>query len=84
MHVEATYTWSDDNSLTLSIKATTDAPTIINLTNHTYWNLDGEDSGSILDHVLKLNASRWLATRPRGGHPDGLPHRKAHRPRHQG
>ena len=62
MHVEATYTWSDDNSLTLSIKATTDAPTIINLTNHTYWNLDGEDSGFILDHVLKLNASRWLAT----------------------
>ena len=62
MHVEATYTWSDDNSLTLSIKATTDAPTIVNLTNHTYWNLDGEDSGSILDHVLKLNASRWLAT----------------------
>ena len=62
MHVEATYIWSDDNSLTLSIKATTDAPTIINLTNHTYWNLDGEDSGSILDHVLKLNASRWLAT----------------------
>lgn len=61
MHVEATYTWGEDNSLTLSIKATTDAPTILNLTNHTYWNLDGEDSGSILDHVLKLNASRWLA-----------------------
>ena len=62
MHVEATYTWGEDNSLTLSIKATTDAPTILNLTNHTYWNLDGEDSGSILDHVLKLNASRWLTT----------------------
>ena len=62
MHVVATYTWGEDNSLTLSIKATTDAPTIVNLTNHTYWNLDGEDSGSILDHVLKLNASRWLAT----------------------
>ena len=62
MHVEATYTWGEDNSLTLSMKATTDAPTILNLTNHTYWNLDGEDSGSILDHVLKLNASRWLAT----------------------
>ena len=62
MHVEATYTWSDDNSLTLSIKATTDAPTIINLTNHTYWNLDGEDSGSVLGHTLKLNASRWLVT----------------------
>ena len=35
MHVEATYTWGEDNSLTLSIKATTDAPTILNLTNHT-------------------------------------------------
>ena len=62
MHVEATYTWGEDNSLTLSIKATTDAPTILNLTNHTYWNLDGEDSGSIFNHVLKINASRWLAT----------------------
>ena len=62
MHVEATYTWGEDNSLTLSIKATTDAPTILNLTNHTYWNLDGEDCGSIFNHVLRINASRWLAT----------------------
>ena len=62
MHVEAVYTWRDDNSLTLSLKATTDAPTIVNLTNHTYWNLDGEDSGSVLGHTLKLNASRWLVT----------------------
>ena len=62
LHVEALYSWEDDNSLRLEIKATTDAPTVVNLTNHTYWNLDGEDSGSILDHVLKLNASRWLVT----------------------
>ena len=62
MHVEATYSWRDDNSLTLSVKASTDAPTILNLTNHTYWNLDGEDSGSILGHRLKINASRWLVT----------------------
>ena len=62
MHVEATYTWGDDNSLTLEIKATADKPTVVNLTNHTYWNLDGEDSGSIFDHVLKINASRWLVT----------------------
>ena len=62
MHVEATYTWGEDNSLTLSIKATTDAPTLLNLTNPTYWNLDGEDSGSIFNHVLRINASRWLAT----------------------
>ena len=62
MHVEATYTWGDDNSLTLEIKATADKPTVVNLTNHTYWNLDGEDNGSIFDHVLKINASRWLVT----------------------
>ena len=62
LHVEALYSWEDDNSLLLEITATTDAPTVINLTNHTYWNLDGEDSGSILDHALKLNASHWLAT----------------------
>ena len=62
LHVEALYSWEDDNSLRLEITATTDAPTVINLTNHTYWNLDGEDSGCIFDHVLKLNASRWLAT----------------------
>ena len=61
-HVEALYSWEDDNSLRLELTATTDAPTVINLTNHTYWNLDGEDSGCIFDHVLKLNASRWLAT----------------------
>ena len=62
MHVEATYTWGDDNALTLEIKATADKPTVVNLTNHTYWNLDGEDSGSIFDHVLRINASRWLVT----------------------
>lgn len=62
LHVEALYSWEDDNSLRLELTATTDAPTVINLTNHTYWNLDGEDSGCIFNHVLKLNASRWLAT----------------------
>ncbi len=62
MHVEATYTWGDDNALTLEIKATANKPTVVNLTNHTYWNLDGEDSDSIFDHVLKINASRWLVT----------------------
>ena len=62
MHVEALYSWEDDNSLRLEITATTDAPTVVNLTNHTYWNLDGEDSGSIFGHNLRLNASRWLIT----------------------
>lgn len=60
--VTAKYTWSDANELTLRLGATTDAPTVINLTNHAYFNLDGEGSGSVLDHELKLNASRWLPT----------------------
>ena len=56
----ATYRWSDDNVLELDLHAETDADTIINLTNHAYWNLDGSDAGSILGHELKIKASRWL------------------------
>ncbi len=62
LHVEAKYTWSDDNRLTLEITASTDAPTVINLTNHAYWNLDGHDAGTVLDHTLRLFASRYLPT----------------------
>lgn len=60
--VTAEYTWSDANELTLRLGATTDAPTVINLTNHAYFNLDGENADSVLDHELRLNASRWLPT----------------------
>lgn len=62
LDVKATYTWSDDNQLTLQLQAETDAPTVINLTNHAYFNLDGENAGSVLDHQLRLKASRYLPT----------------------
>ena len=56
------YRWSDDNTLTLEFSATADAPTVVNLTNHTYWNLDGADSGTALDHTLLIRADRYIPT----------------------
>lgn len=58
----ATYTWTDDCTLRLDLEAITDAPTVVNLTNHAYWNLAGHNAGSVLDHSLELRASRWLPT----------------------
>lgn len=58
----ARYEWTEDNELKLTFTARTDAPTVLNLTNHTYFNLNGEGNGDILGHVLKLNASTYLPT----------------------
>ena len=60
--VRAEYTWSDDCELRQCISATTDRKTVINLTNHTYINLRGEASGSVLDEQLRLNCSKYLVT----------------------
>jgi aldose 1-epimerase len=54
-----TYSLDADSNLSIHYQATTDAPTVVNLTNHTYWNLDGEGSGSIYDHQLQLDASGY-------------------------
>ncbi len=54
-----TYTLTDNNELRLSYLAITDKPTVLNITNHTYFNLSGAGNGSILDHQLKLNASHF-------------------------
>ncbi|MGP1447344.1 MAG: aldose epimerase family protein [Candidatus Limimorpha sp.] len=56
------YTWNDENELILDFSATTTAPTVINLTNHSYFNLKGEGNGNILDHNLMLNATHYLQT----------------------
>lgn len=58
------YTWDDDCCLSIALEAACDAPTVVNLTNHTYWNLAGEAAGSVLGHELRLCASRWLPTDP--------------------
>jgi aldose 1-epimerase len=56
------YSWSEENCLTIRLEASTTAPTVVNLTNHTYWNLSGENSGTVLNHQLQLQASHWLPT----------------------
>ncbi|MCX5343793.1 aldose epimerase family protein [Streptomyces atratus] len=56
--VSATYTLDAGGALRIAYRATTDAPTVLNLTNHTYWNLAGGDSDSALGQVLRIAAGR--------------------------
>jgi aldose 1-epimerase len=60
--VKATYELNDQNELIWKTEATTDAPTVINLVHHSYWNLSGNPATSINNHLLQLNADHYLPT----------------------
>jgi aldose 1-epimerase len=60
LDVMLTYTLTDENALEVEYRAVCDAPTVLNLTQHSYFNLLGEGKGSILDHELMLNADRYV------------------------
>lgn len=57
-----TYTLTEDNELKIGYEATTDKKTIINLTNHSYFNLAGHKSGDILSHRININADKITET----------------------
>ncbi|MFH1370320.1 MAG: aldose epimerase family protein [Planctomycetota bacterium] len=56
-----TYAVTADNKLEMKYEATTDKPTVVNLTNHSYWNLAGQGSGDVLGHEMMINADKVTA-----------------------
>lgn len=64
LDVEVIYSLSDDNAFTIEYKAKTDKPTVINLTNHSYFNLSGVQNSpyGVMNHIVQLNADRILQT----------------------
>jgi len=57
--IEVTYTWTDKNEILIDYAATTDKKTVINVTNHAYFNLHGAGNDYIFDQILTLNASKY-------------------------
>ena len=68
MTVSVTYHWTDDYQLIVDYQATTTKPTVVNLTQHSYFNLTGAGSGNIEDHLLTINADFFTFATP-----DNLP-----------
>jgi len=57
VNAQVIYTWTDKNEIIMDYKCSTDKKTVVNITNHAYFNLHGAGNGDILDHVLTLKAS---------------------------
>jgi aldose 1-epimerase len=59
LEVELVVSLTADNRLCFNYKATTDIPTIVNLTNHTFWNLSGNPEKDVLEHMLQINGGKY-------------------------
>lgn len=59
LNITVTYTWTSDNHLAIDYQATADKKTVVNLTNHAFFNLNGEGSGTVNDHVLQIFADQY-------------------------
>lgn len=60
LKAQVSYLLTENNEMIIEYDASTDKPTIVNLTSHAYFNLNGEGNGNILDHMMKLNADRYI------------------------
>jgi aldose 1-epimerase len=60
MDIEAIYTWTEKNEIVIDYKCTTDKKTVLNITNHAYFNLHGAGNGNILDHELTIKAAAFV------------------------
>ncbi len=61
LSAKVTYSLTDKDDLKMEYEATTDKPTVVNLTNHAYWNLAGAGAGDVLGHEMMIDADRYLA-----------------------
>jgi len=64
LQVTVTYTLTNDNAVKIEYSAQTDRPTPVSLTNHAYFNLNGSDNDTILDHSLQISATKFLESDP--------------------
>lgn len=73
LKVEMVYTLTQDNALQIEYKATTDKKTIVNLTNHSFFNLEGaqEDTPTVYNHVLTMNCKQYIPVQDAGAIPVG-------------
>ncbi len=60
LHLEVTYSLPGNGELRIDYRAVSDADTPVSFTNHSYFNLNGHDSGTVLDHVVKINAGYFM------------------------